>query len=234
MRTVCLVCRAAFDRPVKSTRLTCTRKCAVALSWKNAGTRARRIQGIKAERATPKAKARQAETNRKRWARPGEREKLAERNRAMWQDPVKKLALCDAIIAAWGAEPRAKLRAIKLKQWQDPAYRERHVAAVRAALGKPEYRLWFSKRLKRRWADPKWRAAMTAAIKRAQNDPKVLAKHIARMEALWASAEGRAKMMAGAKKAGVTRTRNARAKRKPVVLSKPWTELAPVKWRRPL
>lgn len=163
----CRMCHVAFERPKKSKRVTCSRACAVALSWRDEGTAERRSASIRAERATPQARERASANNRKRWSRPGEREKLADQSRRRWADPVTRAELSCAISAVNGSPVmRAKYSAIRKALWQDEAYRKKTTAGIHRSTSTPEARAKFSKLLKARWADPVWRKKYMAAVGR--------------------------------------------------------------------
>lgn len=163
---VCPVCMAAFERPRKSERITCGRSCAVALSWRNEATRERKSQAIRAALATPKARARLAAHNKRRWAKPEERAKLSEQNRRYWADPVNRAARSAAIAKQHGTpEYRAKASEIRRRFWRDPVSRRKMVEGIRRSKQTPEARAKFSALLRARWQDPVWRAKWMAAVR---------------------------------------------------------------------
>ncbi|MCW5695813.1 MAG: hypothetical protein KIS96_03650 [Bauldia sp.] len=160
----CRNCYREFERPKKSRRQCCSRSCGIAWSWKNGDTRARRSEGIRAERATPQAKARAAAFNKRRWSRPGERERLAEQNRERWSDPVMRAKLSVGIQRANGTQERRKYYSdLRRRQWaEDEEYRTKTLAGMSAAKER------MSEAMKRRWADPEYREKMSQiAVQRA-------------------------------------------------------------------
>lgn len=158
----CTVCGSPFIRTSsKSKRVTCSRRCAVTLSWRNPETKAQRKASISKNKQQPEVQEKLAEFNRQRWAREGEREKLAQRTREMWADPEKHEQLTMAIAAVNRApEKRAFYSELRREAWSDPVYREKTVAGIRASKSTPEARALFSRLLKARWDDPIWRAWM--------------------------------------------------------------------------
>lgn len=104
----CENCGEVYDRPRKSKRRTCSRSCAVSLSWKNEETRAQRTASIIDAVNTPSNRRRISRENRKRWARQGEREKLSELNKSRWADESFKEKTSATIRDVWTAEKRAK------------------------------------------------------------------------------------------------------------------------------
>lgn len=165
--SICANCGVTFSRPKKSKRRCCTRACSIAWSWTKPGVAERRRAGIGAERATPKAKARTAAFNRRRWAKPEEHAKLSEQNRREWADPAKKAVRAASIQAAHGTpEKRAFYADLRREEWADPAIRESRIAAMRASKSTPEARAKFSALLKARWQDPVLREKYLAAVRR--------------------------------------------------------------------
>lgn len=169
----CANCGNPFERPPRKVypsgscyndRRCCCRSCSVALSWKNAGTRAARIAGQRKVKSTPEAKARTAETNRRRWARPGEKERMSERNRRLWADPTGA-ALRTQAIRRSKRKPESRRKASEARKaaWRDPVIRERMLDGMRRAHGTPQHRKKLSESMKARWRDPEQRAKMTAA-----------------------------------------------------------------------
>lgn len=183
----CGTCQKTFICLPRSTRVTCTRTCAVAMSWKNPETAARRRASIRAEKLTPQARQRTVEINNRRWARPGEREKLSARNRETWADPKTAAKRTAGIRKAHRTpEKRAFYSELRRKDFQDPAYRARHLEAVRQAKASPEHRASLSESMRKRWQDPKQRAVMLAAVRRNAKKPEVRAKLSKRMKDRWA------------------------------------------------
>jgi hypothetical protein len=167
---VCPICRAEVKPKPKSKRVTCSRSCAVALSWKNETTSAQRKASIRAERTTPKARARLAAHNKRRWAKPEEHAKLSEQNRRRARDPVVKAQRSIVMSAKNGTpEKRAMYSAIRKAYWADPARRQKMIDGMRRSKQTPEAMAKFSALMKARWQDPVWRAKWTEANKR-RND----------------------------------------------------------------
>lgn len=164
---MCIVCRAEFERPRKSKRVTCCRSCAVSLSWKNPDTKQQRVASIKDERQTEEARARAIRNNKKRWSRPGEREKLSERNRQMWADPYENAKMSVAIQKVQLTPERREFQSKQIKsRWDDPKGREKLVRGIRNSKSTPEARAKFSRLLRERWQDPEWREKYLAATRK--------------------------------------------------------------------
>lgn len=162
---VCKNCRTIFNRTGK--QRTCSRSCAVALSWKNPACRKARIIGIRQERKTQKAKDRQAAANRKRWADPENRKRLSEWNKRHWRDPVTRAERAAQIrIAQSKPEYRAALSERRRKFWADPVKRAKHSARLKEVKNNPEHKKLVSDNMRRRWADPVTRKQLLAAVKR--------------------------------------------------------------------
>jgi len=165
--TVCKNCDVLFERAPKSVALNCSIQCKNSWTWKNPETRAKRLAGIRAERATPEAKARLAEHNKRRWSKPGEREKLSEQNRREWADPVKRAKRSAGIQAANGtAEMRKKYSDRKKEQWRDADYRDHISTAVREANQTAYCRAKASENMKEKWRNPQSRARYMAGQKK--------------------------------------------------------------------
>lgn len=192
----CANCRRWFK--TETTRKTCSRSCAVALSWRNPEVKARRGAAISAAKLTEKGRADTARSNRDRWARPGEKEKLAQQNRREWKIAGEKRAR--SIKAAWGPKQRAHLSAIRKRQWTEPEFRNKVIAAATASQRTQAYRAHFSEALKARWADPVWRAKYVAANRRRNADPAYQAIRSNRMKALWKDPEFREKQRVAMKR----------------------------------
>jgi hypothetical protein len=138
---VCVVCHKEFERSRKSKRVTCSRSCAVSLSWKNEGTKEARVNSIKIERRTPEARARATRINNERWSRPGEREKLSKQNRERWADPEQNLKQSVAIAKAQRSPERRKAQSEAIsKRWNDPGGREKLVMGRHKVLQDPDTR----------------------------------------------------------------------------------------------
>lgn len=128
----CENCGAGFDRPRKSKRVTCTRSCAVSLSWKNEGTRELRSASIRVAVNAPQNVKRIIAENHKRWARPGERDKLSEQNRREWSDQAKAESRTASIKAANSTPEKRELYSkIADRKWSDANFRERAVEGMR-------------------------------------------------------------------------------------------------------
>lgn len=181
----CRYCDLLFEVPPKAKRQCCSRKCSNAWSWTQPGVRERRVASIRAERTTPKAKARVAAHNKRRWSKPEEREKLREQNRREWADPVKRAKRSAGIQAAHGTVEKRKFYADKRRaNWADPDYRERTAESMRAAHRRPEVRAKFSKLLTERWQDPHMRAKYMEA-NRNRNSAAKRDRASKRMTAFW-------------------------------------------------
>lgn len=162
---VCPSCSIAFVSETQ--RKTCSRSCAVSLSWKNPSAAEKRISSIKAQKMSEESRLLSVAVNKKRWSRPGEREKLSRRSKEMWSDPVTRAELSAKIyIAQSTPEMRALYSKIRKDQWNDPQKRELMVRRIRETKGTPEARAKFSKLLKDRWDDPEGRKIYLAGVRK--------------------------------------------------------------------
>lgn len=164
----CEACGKEFE--AATTRRTCSRSCAVALSWRRMDTREKRIAGIKADRAIPERMEILRQTNDRRWAKAEEHAKLSEWNRARWADPEIKKDLSKRISAAQLAI-RDRHSANRTAAWRDPSIRARMMAGM-ARRWTPELRAWFSLALAARWRDPVLRLKYLAAVRRTAANMK--------------------------------------------------------------
>jgi hypothetical protein len=170
---ICPVCRGEFVRKKKSRALTCSRSCAVALSWRNPEVKERRGASISATLTGPEHSARITRNNHERWSRPGEREKLSEQNRRRWADPETKVRVSLSIQREHGTpEKRALYSRIRKAFWDDPAGRKRMVDGIRRSKSTPEAKAKFSALLKARWQDPVMRAKYIAGNRRRAGNRK--------------------------------------------------------------
>lgn len=168
-RGACANCRVVFDQPRgRKGRICCGRSCAVAWTWKRPEVAENRKIAMLAQRATPQARAKIVEQNRRRWADPEQHTRLIEQNRRRWADPAYNARTAAAIQAVNGSpEKRAQASAIKKAMWRDPEYRARVVGAVTAAHATPERRAQQSDAMRRRWEDPDQRAKFLEAGRNA-------------------------------------------------------------------
>lgn len=173
---ICANCGIAFQlRPMAryatgtshDNRKCCTRTCSISWSWRRPGVADRRKAGIRAERATPAARARAANFNKKRWAKPGERERLSESNRRRWADPAIKAEWSRAIARVQRSPEMRRLYSELRKQWwKDPAMREKMIASAKRVKNTPEFKAYFSELCRKRWRDPVWRKKWLAAARK--------------------------------------------------------------------
>lgn len=181
---LCENCGTEFATPTSNPRRrSCSRSCAVALSWKNSDTAARRQASIKAQKNTPEGRAQSTESNNKRWSIPGQRERLSDWNRERWADPKTREELSAAIKATHSTpEMRAFYSQLRTADWARPSYREKMIAAVRAHHGTPEARAKFSVLLRGRWQDPilrpKYLAGVRANAAKMKGVPRGLRKRL--------------------------------------------------------
>lgn len=170
-----------------SRRRTCSRSCAVTLSWKS--NPEKRRASIAKARNTPEQRARTIEINNRRWGQPGERERLSERNREMWRNPRMKKKLSRAIRKSHSTpEMRAHYSRMRTEQWaSDAEYRAKTIAAVRLHHSAPEARAKFSKLLAERWNDPVIRAKMTVANRKTAASEGVRARLSQSTRERWAT-----------------------------------------------
>src|ERR1700674_140381 len=173
MTAICENCATEFEQPLvekngkmrPAWRRTCSRSCAVALSWKNDGEKRR--ASISAAHSTPEAAQRLADFNARRWSRPGERERLSDWNRARWADPAIKQHLTEAIAANHRTPQMRQLYSrLRAEMWKNPELRARTIAGIRASKGTPKARAKFAMLLKARWNDPILRPKYLAAVRR--------------------------------------------------------------------
>jgi hypothetical protein len=83
-----------------------------------------------------------------------------------------------------------------LKHWQDPEYREKVVAAQKAAQGTPEARAIKSENSTEAWANPEVRNKRQTGIKRARSSEASKAKTSAQAKAQWSDPKYAAKQTA--------------------------------------
>lgn len=163
----CKNCRLKFERKRKSKAVCCSQKCAVAWSWKNPETKARRISGIKKQRRSPEGRANTAERNRKLWSDPKQRDRLSKWNRERWADPETRARISVKIQAAHSTTEKRQFYAdARRAEWADPAQRAKRMETTNAAKRTPEYRAKFSEYMKRRWQDPVARKKLLASVRR--------------------------------------------------------------------
>lgn len=171
---ICEVCKKEFEyrtsklpsgRVRTYKRRTCSRSCAVSLSWKSPEVSAQRRSSIKTARKSPEARARIAKLNKERWSDPSEREKLSKRNRERWSDPETNAKLSASIAkAARTPDRRKELSERMKKRWDDPKTRAELEEAARIGRQKPEYRESLRRAMKKRWANPKQREQLLKAV----------------------------------------------------------------------
>jgi hypothetical protein len=104
--TSCVICNTEYDRPRKSKRRTCSKSCAVALSWQTPGVKEARTDGIIATKSTPEGRKRNNNGNKARWADPKQHLLLSKQNVERWRDPNYNERVGDAIAAAWDGDKR--------------------------------------------------------------------------------------------------------------------------------
>ena len=105
----CVICSSEYERPRKSERRTCSKSCAVALSWQAPGVKERRSESILEAKASPRGKVNHANANRVRWADPLQHEILTAKNVKNWRDENFRERTIQAIKAAWTPEVRKRL-----------------------------------------------------------------------------------------------------------------------------
>jgi len=161
---ICPVCRAEFELPKESKRVTCGRSCAVKLSWRNPEAARKRRESITAERQTPEARRRIADLNEKRWSRPGERERLSKQAKERWDDPYQAAAMSVAIQKSAQTPERRAAQSAEIKaRWDDAEGRDKLLTGIRKTKGSPEWREQFGDILRARWADPVQRERLLKA-----------------------------------------------------------------------
>lgn len=94
------------------------------------------------------------------------------------------------------AEQKAVDGKFSKKHWQDPEYREKVVAAQKAAQGTPEARAMKSENSAEAWAKPDVREKRQIGIKRARSSAESKAKTSAQAKAQWSDPEYAAKQTA--------------------------------------
>jgi hypothetical protein len=184
-------CGKEFERKPTSKRTTCSRSCAVALSWRDPKAKAARSKSIKAQKATPEARQQQREQNERLWADPKQHERLSEWNRQRWADPTISAQTVASIKAAFTDERKAAISEQRRAEWADPEIRAMRMASLRRAFSTPEWRAQFSERLKARWRDPIMREKYIRGITRFQALPANRQRLSAIMKARWADPEYR-------------------------------------------
>lgn len=196
----CVVCHTEFTRKPQSKRLTCSRPCHAAYGWRDPVKAEARRKALSAAQSTPKALARTAATNKRRWAKPEEHEKLAEQSRNRWKDPDFRAVVSAKIrVNHQAPEMRAFYSKKRKEDWARPEYAAMVKAKSAASLREQARRARSSQMMKDRWADPAIRAKFIRA-NAARNTPELRAKNAARLKAIWSdpvkAAEMRAKQRA--------------------------------------
>lgn len=198
-------CGKEFERPNRSVRKTCSGSCAVAVAWLNPEKRALRVARLKAERATPEAKQRQSEINRKRWAEPGRRERLSEWNRQRWADPEIKASLSKSISRSFTHARREQLADLRRKEWRDPENRRRRMVGLRRVYDSLEWREKGRRLMQQRWQNPEWRKKAIQGMRRVSGSPENRRRVSEQTKTLWADPAWRAKRTAAIRVEAKTR-----------------------------
>jgi hypothetical protein len=127
---------------------------------------------------------------------PSHRANLSAKSKAMWADPKHRekaknwltdewRANLSAVAGAYWSTPEAKQAQSKRKtdHWQDPEYRQKVTAGIRASRQKPEFQ-----------------AKMSIAMKEVHSQPEARAANSARVKALWQNPDYRKKIAEAKKK----------------------------------
>jgi hypothetical protein len=143
--------------------------------WANPDYRARVSRSIRIAKAAPLAKRRQTQLNAERSRSPEGRARSSQQMQKRWADPEHR------------ARMRANASEVAKRKWRDdPAYRKKHLAALRKNAPKSSARM--KETNKRLWADPAYvakrkawwtperRAAQIEANKQRWNDPAYKAR----------------------------------------------------------
>lgn len=186
MTSSCKICGKGFEPPERNpTRQTCSRSCAVALSW---GTnREQRLSSIRAERSSPESRARQTRINLEQWAgNDSRRAALSERNRREWADPARRAARI-AVYTELMRQPERREFCSQLRtaMWRNPDYRARCIASMMPRFSDPRWLAKISEVRKRLWRDPVYRAKTVAGIRRAQQ--AIRNRHAENARRVWAA-----------------------------------------------
>lgn len=192
-------CGREFNPPhYGSKRVTCSRKCHAAIGWNDPESAARRRAAISQAHLTPKAKARLAAHNKRRWSDPVQHQMVSEKNseraRIRREDP-EAFERYRAMMRIIQNSPTKKRLYSELRKqwWADPVMRKKMTDAVNASQAVQNYRKNFGEHNRRRWQDPELRAKYTAANS-ARNTPELKAAASERMKKRWADPAFRKKM----------------------------------------
>ena len=193
---ICAVCQREFTRPPKSKRETCSNHCHAALRHRRATPEQKEKwrKTLSRVQSSPKALARLAAHNQRRWSDPKQHEMLSEQNRKRWKDP-ESAAIVAAKIRVHHQQPkmRAFYSELRKKDWARPEYAAMVKAKSAASLREQSRRAKISALVKKRWQDPELRAKYTSANS-ARNTPELRAANAERMRKRWTDPKFRAKM----------------------------------------
>lgn len=196
----CAVCCAEFERGPKSKRETCSNFCHAALRHRRATPEQKELwrETLSRVQSSPKALARTAAHNKRRWADPEQHVRLSKQNRERArirrEDPEAFERYRAMMRLINGSPEKKKLYSDLRKQWwADPVMRKKMTEAVNASEAVQEYRRNFGEHNKRRWRDPELRAKYTKANS-ARNTPELRAATSKRMKKLWKDPKFKAKM----------------------------------------
>ena len=169
---------------------------------------------------TPENVFRQSKLSKDRWADPEYRGRTTAASLAAISRPeIAEKREAAKLISHRSPEFLEKMKAVGKGFWDDQDYRERTIAAQRAAAKTPEVRAIKSKATKAAWADPGAHARRSAAIK-ASRTPELRAQLSASCKALWTE-ERRAEQ--SAKMKAVLATPEMKAQRS-AVMKKRWAD----------
>jgi len=169
---VCPVCdRLHTVRKPSVPRVTCSKSCGVAFSWRDKGTAEKRSASIRAVLDNDHHRQRMLRTNAKRWSDPKQREALSRRTREMWADPKLRAEQSAAIHAAQMRPEVRQATAERMKQrWASDEGRTKLVQGNRRSKTDPQWRAWFSQRLRERWNDPEMRRKWSEANRKKNEE----------------------------------------------------------------
>lgn len=147
---------------------------------------------IMAKMHTPEA----LESNRQRmlavWNTPEKRVARTAAIKAGLTSPGMRAKLRAAISATRTTEVRARIGHGSRLRWQDPAYRERVMAARAVTMATPEFKAIRGAATAAGWKDPETRAKRTAGIKAANSRPESKANVARKSKAYYADPARRA------------------------------------------
>jgi hypothetical protein len=100
--------------------------------------------------AQPLSKAKRSKSSRKQMMRPEQRTRISKLSKELWQNPEYRALVTESS------------RAAAIRNYRNPFYRVKKLAALRKWVQSPEGRAQMSELNKKRWEDPEYRARQKA------------------------------------------------------------------------